>query len=291
MRIQRLITIAGTSSERSQFPFMTPPTSINHAPPAFSQDREAHLRPMSRGTPELCSWCGDSREQSSLPTHFCWTKMQAEAGQPLELIIRRKELERSAGAGFFYWGVGNSIGQSSSILAGNVMRPEVFFSVMRSKPKSCDVSPKSLLVWTGFVTARGEVEQLPRHVLILSRGDTSSGQKTRHYALLCFSTLPLTIDTRATVDASHLRNVSGTRGRLGHSQVTAVVEHVSGQEENARLYQVALRAELAPPYMLKLADPRPLRAADQRRMRHLLDTDPSPAAWRTFVENLRGPTV
>ena len=32
---------------------------------------------------------------TAIPGPFCWTKMQAEAGEPIEGIVNRKELERS----------------------------------------------------------------------------------------------------------------------------------------------------------------------------------------------------
>lgn len=42
-------------------------------------------------------------------TLVCWSRMQAEAGQSLDAIVRRKELEREANGGLFLWGVGNLI--------------------------------------------------------------------------------------------------------------------------------------------------------------------------------------
>ncbi len=38
----------------------------------------------------------------------CWTRMQAESGQDLLNIVRRKEIERRANGGIFFWGVGNA---------------------------------------------------------------------------------------------------------------------------------------------------------------------------------------
>lgn len=39
----------------------------------------------------------------------CWSKVQAESGQTLNAIVARKEKERLAGAGVFFWGVGNAL--------------------------------------------------------------------------------------------------------------------------------------------------------------------------------------
>src|SRR5437773_1823143 len=47
---------------------------------------------------------------------ICWTRMQAEAGQGIEAIVSRKELERQAGGGLFCWGIGNAPPRSLSAL-------------------------------------------------------------------------------------------------------------------------------------------------------------------------------
>ena len=42
----------------------------------------------------------------SLPDHFCWTRYGTEAAQPIQNIFGRKEEERHANAGVFFWGIG-----------------------------------------------------------------------------------------------------------------------------------------------------------------------------------------
>ena len=44
--------------------------------------------------------------------YFVWSKMQAEAGQGLAAIVARKEAERAAVDGIFWWGIGNSLGRA-----------------------------------------------------------------------------------------------------------------------------------------------------------------------------------
>ena len=46
---------------------------------------------------------------------FVWTKMGVESGEDLAKIIRRKESERIAGRGIFWWGIGNSLGAAVRI--------------------------------------------------------------------------------------------------------------------------------------------------------------------------------
>jgi len=66
--------------------------------------------------------------QQAIPDQFVWTKMQTNAGESLENIIRRKELERKAGNGIFWWGVGESKGPAIKKLIGICSKPEILFS-------------------------------------------------------------------------------------------------------------------------------------------------------------------
>lgn len=110
--------------------------------------------------------------------------MQAEAGQSLDTIIQRKELERAVGDGVFFWGIGNAVGSSIAALVRRVTTPRVLFSIMRSKPKRQDVEPEALLLWTAYIDGDGQIRPLPRHALVLSRATTATGEKRRHYALV-----------------------------------------------------------------------------------------------------------
>jgi hypothetical protein len=52
--------------------------------------------------------------------YIVWSKMQAEAGEPLAAIIARKEVERLAGDGVFFWGMGSALGRAVS----EIVRPD-----------------------------------------------------------------------------------------------------------------------------------------------------------------------
>ena len=58
-----------------------------------------------------------SSHRIAQPEYLCWTRMQVEAGQALESIIARKEIERRAGGGLFFWGVGNAPSTAINALA------------------------------------------------------------------------------------------------------------------------------------------------------------------------------
>ena len=78
------------------------------------------------------------------PDRFVWTKIQAEAGEPIQNILRRKELERRAGNGLFWWGIGESKGAAIGELIQTDPSPAVLFSIMRSAaaPPEVESSPE-----------------------------------------------------------------------------------------------------------------------------------------------------
>ena len=142
-----------------------------------------HGHSVSTALPDLAN--------ATIPPVFCWTKMGAEAGQGLADILRRKDLERACGNGVFAWGIGNSIGPAieHARSAAQIQRLEALFSPMKSAPKTIDAAPSKILVWTGYYTREGTTAELPRHMLITSRGSESTDGKKNHYALICRSRL------------------------------------------------------------------------------------------------------
>jgi len=124
-----------------------------------------------------------------LPDAFCWTKMQAEAGQRLDLIVRRKELERLAGNGRFFWGIGNSVRKRVGDLVNRVSAPRAIFSTMKSAPKSSDVRPDSTLLWTAHFDRDGSPRPLPEYVLLLRRGTTAKALRLATTRLFASQTI------------------------------------------------------------------------------------------------------
>jgi hypothetical protein len=206
-----------------------------------------------------CPWCESpgpaaGAEPFTLPEVFCWTKMQAEAGQPLELILRRKEAERTAGAGQFFWGIGTSVAGKVLEMLERVPQPKVMFSAMKATPKPEDVSPAAIFLWTSYVDLFGRKHELPDHAIVLSRAYTKRGFKTHHYALVCRSEARLCRRPERSLQIGHFRNLGSRTPRIGSSQVTAVIEHLPASGEGP-LYGVDLVADLAEPYFVRLCDP------------------------------------
>jgi hypothetical protein len=191
----------------------------------------------------------------NLPEYFCWTRFGTEAGQGIEQILRRKDEERVANGGVFLWGIGNSVGAAMTELVRRCGSPEVLFSPIKSSVRPADAAPESVVAWTKAETVHGEEFLLPTHSLVTSRQSVSS-PKLIHYALVCFSETPLTLaGSPLAFSFRAVRNmVSGNP--VGASQVTAVVKANAGCTGEGGMYEVPLRAKLAPPYFVRLREPR-----------------------------------
>ena len=192
-----------------------------------------------------------------LPDLFCWTRFGTEAGQSASDILCRKEEERLANSGLFFWGIGNAIGPSMTELVRRTERPEVIFSPIRSAPRRQDVTPTNVAAWTTAETLDGDCYELPSRSLITSRFDVSSPRGV-HYALVCYRESALTCNTASgELRIGELRNLLTGRP-IGASQVTAVVTRNPGESVSGTVYNISFRGRLVAPYFLRLRGPLPL---------------------------------
>jgi hypothetical protein len=188
-------------------------------------------------------------QQTDFPNLFCWTRFGTEAGEPIGSILRRKEVERLANGGTFYWGVGNSVAPGIASLLERVARPELLFSPIKSRPRAVDVAPQCVVRWREAITIAGDRITLPETVRVTSR------QSRSHYALVCSSTEPLEAANRGRLHFNELRNL-GSGQPLGSSQVTAVVaRQLAADTRRDDGYPIALRVFLVEPYFVRLAAP------------------------------------
>ena len=214
------------------------------------------------------------------------TRMQAEAGQPLNRILQRKEAERCAGGGLFFWGIGNPLGDKVAALARRVRQPRVLFSVMRSRPKQIDTAPATVFLWTLAIDPRGLVRPLPEHVIVVSRGCEGPMKKRAHYALVCRSLEPLRLQPHGRLNLAAFRNLGSRNPRVGNSQVTAVLERQATDEAN--YYDIDMLADLVPPYLVRLGGPVLLSTAERGSLNAIAQHGCCDAAgWTDFVRSLR----
>ena len=185
-------------------------------------------------------------------TPFIFSKIQAEAGQKLEAIIIRKEAERVAGSGIFWWGIGNSLGNDAFEQAKITGTLPVLFSQMLSKPQKKDIAPEEVFEWTAWEKRDGTIEPVPNHVSVTSRGGLG---KVNHYALVCYSEIPLTLGNHGPFDPACCITLKEKKPP-GSSQVTALLlgDHCGNHSEGR--YQTGFRATLVDPWVVKLVKPR-----------------------------------
>jgi hypothetical protein len=249
------------------------------------------VTPMLARKPTEGSWALPS-DARPLTEMVCWSRMQAEAGEELRSIVRRKELERAAGNGLFCWGVGNAPSRSIPVLSRAGSRVDVVFSIMKSRAKAEDASPQGLTIWRAYLDYMGCERPLPAASLVTSRATAGGRAKRAHYALICRSEVPMELGDFGPFDPSAYRNASELAGEVGASQVTALVRRVSDEGGDTG-YRVNLRAELAREYWVRLTDPIEV-TADKRdimdgafaRLEML-----TPGAWLDIVHSLREGSV
>jgi hypothetical protein len=189
-----------------------------------------------------------------IPDQFCWTRFGTEAAQPIEAIFARKEEERRANGGLFFWGIGNAVGPSMRELIRRSGSPEVLFSPIKSAARHEDSAPPAVVAWTSGETLTGEHYQLPATSLVTSRFDPDR-PRGAHYALVCFSDRPLHLaSSDDQIVYSELRNILTGRP-VGASQVTSIIQRESHSGEGSRTYGVAVRARLVAPFLIRLGDP------------------------------------
>jgi hypothetical protein len=222
------------------------------------------------------------RKFESTEEFVCWSRMQAEAGQQLDAIISRKERERRAGGGLFCWGVGNAPALVTSALARLGYPVMAVFSIMKSKPKPMDVAPASIVAWRKYLDANGVERPLPPHVLVTSRGP-----KGKHFALMCWSDTPLTIERGIPFDPKAYRNAGGTGAPVASSQVTALLKKTAPPSPEAS-YEANIRAWLTGSYWVRLTDSIELSPA---AFAEIAAGPPSSEDWIAFVNRVRHSAV
>lgn len=221
----------------------------------YSEIRSTHPEQHFTGTqPELTQCL--QMNNTPLTEIVCWTRMQAEAGEDITSIFARKELERQAGNGVFYWGVGNPPNRMIKELAAEELDIDVVFSLMKSRPKSIDITPSGLLRWHTYFDLDGTERQLPTHACVTSRSSTGLSLKQRHYALICYSHDQLRIGDWGPFYPTSYRNVGPNGKPVSQSQVTALLTKVA-ETTAQRSYSISFRARLVGGLWVKLGSPKP----------------------------------
>jgi hypothetical protein len=230
----------------------------------------------------------------------CLTKFGPESGETAEEILARKDLERRSGVcahkNEFWWGVGER-GTAQSIQAlisqhgGNV----VLFSAIKNQKPPNSGSATDALVWRKYRLLAGDIPQvIPKHVLITSAAVAKGGTiRTRHFALVCNSGVPLKMGGRAfRFSNRHYKNLSKD-GKLGKSArgqrtTTALVRWTSSPISGAECDSlIDFSADLCTPYCVELFDPMRISASAVVKLNQQVAHGLHPTQWLHTVATIR----
>lgn len=192
--------------------------------------------------------------------HFVWSVYGEDASEPLTDILIRKEAERVAGNGEFWWGLDTALGGVASVATANDGLLPVIFSARQPTTNASDFSA---CVWNGWEsTEGGNSGALPNHVLITSAYDPRN-EGSPHYALVCRCSSQLLLRDYVFNPARCRQVKSGIPP--AYSQRAALLK---GEMVHARgSYTKGFAAELVAPWYVKLTDNRLLTSGDLAAIR------------------------
>jgi hypothetical protein len=136
---------------------------------------------------------------------FVLSEIGPDAGETPEHIILRKEAERAAGAGEFWWGLGRSLGSSVEVMA---QRNGGTLPALFSKSRTTETTQGSeVRIWNAWRSVLHPDQQgrIPDHVIATS-GHAPNRRQTR-YAFICRSADELALGTVGFCELSQCRTV------------------------------------------------------------------------------------
>ena len=231
---------------------------------------------------------------------MCLTKFGPESGETAKEILARKDLERRSGVGAyrneFWWGVAErgtaqSIQTLISQHGGNI----VLFSAMKDQNPPNKGSATDALVWRKYrMLGGGLIQDIPKHVLITSAAVTKGGTtRTKHFALVCNSSVPLKIGGRAFRFSYRHYKTFSKDGKLGKSargkRTTAALVRwtnspITGAECDSL---IDFSADLCTPYCVELLDPTRISPADVAKLNQQIARGLHPTQWLHAVATIR----
>ncbi len=177
---------------------------------------------------------------------FVWSEIGFDAGETPEHVIVRKEAERIAGAGEFWWVVGSPLGITVEAKAEqNGGTLPVLFSKSRSTEQRESRQVRIWDTWRSLLHPQKH-GRIPDHVIVTSGHDL--GKKLARYALICRSDAKLSLRAVGFCDLAQCRSLKSA-GRVKSLRGTHVLRKgeplISRQGTNSEsVYSVVLRATL-----------------------------------------------
>jgi hypothetical protein len=230
----------------------------------------------------------------------CLTKFGPESGETAKEIVARKDLERRSGVGGhkneFWWGVGEkATAQAIQTLISQHGGNIVLFSAIKDQRIPNKGSATDALVWRKYRILGGDILQdIPKHVLITSAAVTKGGTiRTRHFALVCNSGVPLRIGGRAfRFSNPHYKNLDKD-GKLGKSArgqrtTTALVRWTSSPISGAECDSlIDFSADFCAPYCVELFDPMRISPSSVAKLNQQIAHGLHPTQWLHTIATIK----
>jgi len=231
----------------------------------------------------------------------CLTKFGPESGETAGEIVARKDSERQSGVGAhkneFWWGVGEKgTAQSVQTLISQHGGNTVLFSAIKDQKPPYKGSAADALVWRKYRMLGGDILQdIPKHVLITAAATTKRGTaRTKHFALVCNSSVPIKIGERAfRFSNAHYNNFSRD-GKVGKSArgkrtTAALVRWTSSPISGAECDSlIDFFADLCTPYCVELFDYVRISSSAVAKLNQQIANGLHPTQWLHAVATIKG---
>ena len=211
---------------------------------------------------------------------FVWSKMGTEAGEPLEDIMHRKEIERQANDGKFVWGIGNSPGDSIVSFMQNAGPHMAVFTPMISPPKDQDVNCPDKVVWRAYKNRQGGIEPLPPYSFVISRAKAARP----HCALLCECDEDLRTQCHGKLHTGEFVHYVTCNPKLPPNSTNMMKK---GEGRSCKPYPIRFVASLYGEGWVKLTDYADISPETIKKVKRSAD-DGDIEKWKALINKIKG---
>ena len=221
---------------------------------------------------------------------FVCSVVGGDAGEDLQHIVVRKEAERRAGNGEFWWGLSASLGPR---VEAKAQQNQGTLPALFSKSKAANPISNSVRVWNnwrGVLSPKIHHGRIPNHVIVTSGYDPNSktNRSDNHYALVCHSNGQLALGSHGFCDLTHCQTIPNRKrikylvgARLLEKTQTPLISTHGIASPGCR--SIAFEANLIGHCYVKLEAPRVLTQVELDRLRQYRAGDD----WCALANSLR----
>jgi len=216
---------------------------------------------------------------------FVWTEISFEAGESPEHTILRKEAERIAGSGEFWWGVNAPLGitvETRAERSGGTL--PALFSKSRTTEERHSSQVRIWDTWRSLLHPQIH-GRIPDHVVLTSGHDP--GRRQARYAFICRSETMIINGTIGFCDLAQCLSLKGAQ-RVPHLRKAHVLRKdepllSSKGSSSQSVYSIAFKATLVGHCLVLLENFKLLTEAELNSLREFQVGDD----WLTLAKKLR----